>query len=409
MIYTALCIYRCDGEYTLYLHQVGLKQLPHSVSKDPKFQHVRFGFLDGLNGDKIAYAVQAAQSWKGVILYYKGFEICRADILSENYTQTDEKMYIGLDRRNDFNLQHSELHIPPSPTSCVVTVKFKLKYSYFNSLRKFLTNITEDVISKLIPKREDFDVDLRALDQHFEHCKPLCSSDQFEALMAIAHAPSRGPPILIEGPFGTGKTHILAVAVHSLFHDGILTNRFSGILVCTHHKRSTDNFLEIFSTLIRHFSLSRNVEVFLVRDYGTETTSRKVKKYCISSEKVIHHIQTHPNIKHTNFLLVTTCMSCSKLDTLQGLFTHIMVDEGAQMREPEAIAPLCLADGNTKIVITGDHQQVCIESTCTLCTFLHSKLIQYLCNFTHIFTDRLVHQCWCWVTKLDGMDSINHC
>jgi hypothetical protein len=30
------------------------------------------------------------------------------------------------------------------------------------------------------------------------------------------------------------------------------------------------------------------------------------------------------------------------------------------MREPEAVAPLCLANSNTMIVIAGDHHQVCM-------------------------------------------------
>ncbi len=41
-----------------------------------------------------------------------------------------------------------------------------------------------------------------------------------------------------------------------------------------------------------------------------------------------------------------------------GFFTHILLDEGAQAREPEAVAPLSLATKDTKIVIAGDPQQV---------------------------------------------------
>ena len=41
-----------------------------------------------------------------------------------------------------------------------------------------------------------------------------------------------------------------------------------------------------------------------------------------------------------------------------GFFTHILMDEGAQAREPEAVAPLCLATKDTKIVIAGDSSQV---------------------------------------------------
>ena len=39
-------------------------------------------------------------------------------------------------------------------------------------------------------------------------------------------------------------------------------------------------------------------------------------------------------------------------------FTHILVDEAAQALEPECVTPLVMADGNTKIVLAGDHMQV---------------------------------------------------
>ena len=60
------------------------------------------------------------------------------------------------------------------------------------------------------------------------------------------------------------------------------------------------------------------------------------------------------------YLVVTTCQTAKQItDVLPSwFFTHIFLDEGAQMREPEAIAPLCMASQNTKIVIAGDKYQV---------------------------------------------------
>ena len=59
-------------------------------------------------------------------------------------------------------------------------------------------------------------------------------------------------------------------------------------------------------------------------------------------------------------LSLQTFLTAPQLINLKAkCFTHILIDEGAQTREPEAIAPLGLADDNTKIVIAGDHMQVC--------------------------------------------------
>ena len=58
-------------------------------------------------------------------------------------------------------------------------------------------------------------------------------------------------------------------------------------------------------------------------------------------------------------LVVTTFLSTIRLHSYKPLpYTHILIDEGAQSREPEAVAPLGLADKHTKIVIAGDHMQV---------------------------------------------------
>ena len=39
-------------------------------------------------------------------------------------------------------------------------------------------------------------------------------------------------------------------------------------------------------------------------------------------------------------------------------FTHIIIDEAAQTRELETIAPLIIANNDTRIIIAGDSQKV---------------------------------------------------
>lgn len=54
-----------------------------------------------------------------------------------------------------------------------------------------------------------------------------------------------------------------------------------------------------------------------------------------------------------------------------GFFTHILIDEAAQAMECEAVMPLSLANENTRIVLAGDHMQVCILKHVTF-TFFQS-------------------------------------
>ena len=68
------------------------------------------------------------------------------------------------------------------------------------------------------------------------------------------------------------------------------------------------------------------------------------------------------------YLIVSTCLTAKRIGDYPPVlpswfFTHIFLDEGAQMREPEAVAPLCMADENTKLVIAGDRFQV-ISTIC---------------------------------------------
>ena len=58
-----------------------------------------------------------------------------------------------------------------------------------------------------------------------------------------------------------------------------------------------------------------------------------------------------------------------------GFFTHILVDEAAQAREPELTAVLSLASEHTKLVFAGDHLQV-----------RDRKMINILCVTEWVFT-----------------------
>ena len=68
--------------------------------------------------------------------------------------------------------------------------------------------------------------------------------------------------------------------------------------------------------------------------------------------------------KKKKVMIIATCSSTinllNKRVFSRGYFTHIYIDEGAQMREPEAVAPLGFATEDTVLVIAGDQHQVCV-------------------------------------------------
>ena len=355
-----ICACRCDGEYELSIPPTEeIEKHLQELSRKPRQKHYDYyGYLS-MTGDQIAYVSQAAQSWQGVRLMVDGHKECGADILQENYDHVEEKLYIGLS--DDF--QGSSLN---TTMATKVFVNFKLKYSYFNNLRNSVNRLSKNVVRRLMLDNP-FNKQLGEFSAHqvpnpIDHYKRQCSPDQFQALKLITSS-STSEPVVIIGPFGTGKTRILALASHFLFTS---PSKKSKILVCTHQRVSADTFLEAFLSLKDQLPPAKHkndVKIFLVRDYGYR--NKKLNSYYIEFEHVKDYFHQYGSKWHNeNYLIVTTCLSAPHLaQTLSGFFTHIMIDEGAQMREPEAVAPLCMANSKTHIVIAGDpHQVRCISN-----------------------------------------------
>ena len=59
-------------------------------------------------------------------------------------------------------------------------------------------------------------------------------------------------------------------------------------------------------------------------------------------------------------IVITTTSTAARLsvEKFQNHFTHILIDEAAQILETEAIMPLRLATRNTCVVLAGDHRQM---------------------------------------------------
>lgn len=125
------------------------------------------------------------------------------------------------------------------------------------------------------------------------------------------------------------------------------------ILVCTQQHKAATAFIVCF----HNFYVTSIPQAYVAR-----VTDRDIKsKYSKRLENFKMDYQHNPPSKSRPYLVVTTCLTARHLRQLQPklFFTHILLDEGAQMREPEAVVPFNLADMNTKIVIAGDKQQVC--------------------------------------------------
>jgi len=85
-----------------------------------------------------------------------------------------------------------------------------------------------------------------------------------------------------------------------------------------------------------------------------------VKKYCLLSANQQSFISPVKKNIAENQIIVVTLVGSLVLTQLNihGVFTHIFVDEAAQVDECQAWMPLSLADDKTCIVLAGDHKQM---------------------------------------------------
>ena len=227
-----------------------------------------------------------------------------------------------------------------------VKVIFELKYSYFYRQHDILDRISKKVIAKIMPQSDQEFTDAHSFAKPYQLSDRYSKSaklDYFQ-LTALESAMKCAPkaPFLIVGSFGTGKTRLIARAAMEILQE----NRQAHVLVCAHHQSSVDSFV------VNYFS---EVRVNMVRLMPPRYTPPQGYEKWYKTAKMMKS-----NEACKVQLMVTTLAISLHLKHLvkPGHFTHILMDEGAQAREPEAIAPLTFADENTKIIIAGDHKQV---------------------------------------------------
>ncbi|XP_053231317.1 probable helicase with zinc finger domain isoform X1 [Podarcis raffonei] len=192
-----------------------------------------------------------------------------------------------------------------------------------------------------------------------EQLDPRLNAKQKEAVLAITTPLSiQLPPVLIIGPYGTGKTFTLAQAVKHILqqHD---TSR---ILICTHSNSAADLYIKDY---LHPYVEAGNPQARPLRVYfrnrWVKTVHPVVHQYClISSTHSTFQMPQKEDVLKQRVVVVTlnTSQYLCQLDLKPGFFTHILLDEAAQAMECETIMPLALASKNTRIVLAGDHMQL---------------------------------------------------
>uniref|UniRef100_A0A8C6NM02 Probable helicase with zinc finger domain n=1 Tax=Nothobranchius furzeri TaxID=105023 RepID=A0A8C6NM02_NOTFU len=191
-----------------------------------------------------------------------------------------------------------------------------------------------------------------------EQLDPRLNAKQKEAILAITTPVSvQLPPILIIGPYGTGKTFTLAQAVKH-----ILRQENSRVLICTHSNSAADLYIKdyLHPYVDAGNAHARPLRVYF-RNRWVKTVHPVVQQYClISNTQVNFQMPTREDVLRHRVVVVTlsTSQYLCQLDLEPGLFTHLLLDEAAQAMECETIMPFALASKTTRIVLAGDHMQL---------------------------------------------------
>uniref|UniRef100_A0A2P2IQ12 RNA helicase n=1 Tax=Rhizophora mucronata TaxID=61149 RepID=A0A2P2IQ12_RHIMU len=165
-----------------------------------------------------------------------------------------------------------------------------------------------------------------------------------------------GPPYVIHGPPGTGKTMALVEAILQIYK----CRKNTRILVCAPSNSAADHMLE---KLINEKAVKvRENEIFRLNASARPFEDVKPEHICFCSfENLIFNCPPLRALKRYR-IIVSTYMSASLLYAEglgRGYFSHIFLDEAGQASEPESMVSVAnLCQKNTVVVLAGDPMQL---------------------------------------------------
>ena len=240
-----------------------------------------------------------------------------------------------------------------------VSAHFKSNRSYFQRLHQAIDLAPTAVLLKLLPTQKSFaplpQQQVNPINLIKARRLHLDTEYQIQALRQMLSCNPAAPYLLL-GPFGTGKTYVLAAAVEKLLED----QRYR-VLVCTHLNRGADN---LYGSLQKRLENKKayNLVLRLVANRGALESSRINGSRIAANDPrlTVNFVVQWPAIITT----FTTAIQLREMEISNGShfpFTHILIDEGAQSPEPETLGALMLAKEQTKVVIVGDNQQASLD------------------------------------------------
>ena len=233
----------------------------------------------------------------------------------------------------------------------LVDVQFHLDKGYFERLHKAVEDLGIGAIRKVFPAMLWLEPSKRNVTQHSKIPKELRIDNEVQSF-ALEKVLKCSPtaPFVLTGPFGTGKTRLIARAAYQI---AISLGNSARVLICVHHKVTADCYIEDYFGPL-HSSLKVKAVRFIPGRAHVPEGTKFAQQY-IDTQTMRHKKETYNVIVCTN---IAVSSLFNELRCGPGFFTHIFLDEAAQAFEPEAMIPLLFANESTAVVLAGDHLQV---------------------------------------------------
>lgn len=251
-----------------------------------------------------------------------------------------------------------------------VLLRLDVGESMFPVLRNAVATMPASVVRRILPEQHDFSVvHDRPLSEGLDLFTNGCTPDQKLALRSLLSVPPNGPPFLLLGTGGTGKTLLLVTAVCSFVLDARDRGFPLRVLVCTRDHTLASDFLERFHVSFSNISLPELRVVQLVPEELNITWPHREEHMCTVQ---VFRGERDAILRHECLFVVSTYDTLAQIVNLvpSGFFTHVLLDDCGHLIEPECIIPLHLIGGYTQVVICGNERQVRVcgfsacESTC---------------------------------------------
>ncbi|XP_043088068.1 helicase with zinc finger domain 2-like [Puntigrus tetrazona] len=347
---------KVEGELLSRLNLRGTAQLQNYLSDD------RFGLKCAYPGTLLAavplphtLTPDAPQGFilkrhaiRSLVRFVKNDEylgpIYEAEFLKDAATEKQVLLQLSRQCCTDLNLQNGE--------RCEMEVQFQLNRLWFCEMHKAIDDLPN--LDKVMPDLKNSKFCISSQSDTGELNEKQQAAMNF--VLSVTDNGSSIPPLLIYGPFGTGKTRTLAKMAQAL-----VQQPQNKILICTHTNSSADLYVKghfhEYAT-VHHEAKPLRIKA---KESNPRSTDPITLKYChFSRDDSQFEFPDKAVLDSTRIIITTTALArfFHDMKLPENYFSHILIDEASQMLECEALMALGLADKNTRVVLAGDHMQM---------------------------------------------------